>query len=73
MLINRDDPKHIEAFLEQNIHEALQELASQDPSMFSEVVENEVVEVVEDDAKANAKAVSKDRQFSSSAAKVKDV
>ena len=29
--------------------------------MFSEVVENEVVEVVEDDAKANAKAVSKDR------------
>ena len=43
MLTNREDPKHIEALLEQNIHEALQELASYDPSMFVEIVENEVV------------------------------
>ncbi|WP_369436135.1 hypothetical protein [Lysinibacillus fusiformis] len=59
-LLYREDPRHIEALLGQNIHEALQELASYDPSMFVEIVENEVVEVVEDDAKANAKAVSKD-------------
>ncbi|AVK86006.1 hypothetical protein C3943_22170 [Lysinibacillus sp. B2A1] len=59
-LINRDDPKLIEALLEENIHEALHELASYDPSMFVELIENDIVEVVEDDAKANAKAVSKD-------------
>ncbi|MFJ7954634.1 hypothetical protein ACIQZG_24360 [Lysinibacillus sp. NPDC096418] len=60
MLINRDDPKHIEALLEQNIHETLQELASYDPSMFVEIIENEVVEVVEYDTKENAKVVSKE-------------
>ena len=60
MLINRDDSKHIEAILEQNIHEALHELASYDPSMFVELVENDGLEVVEDDTKADDKVVSED-------------
>ncbi|BAQ11459.1 phage DNA packaging protein [Bacillus sp. OxB-1] len=61
MLVNKDDPKYIEAILEQNIHEALGELATYDPSLFVELVEYEssIVEVAEIDAEADAKAVSK--------------
>ena len=34
LLLNRDDPKYIESTLEQNVHEALNELADYDPALF---------------------------------------
>ncbi|ARK25991.1 hypothetical protein SporoP37_15805 [Sporosarcina sp. P37] len=62
MLVNKFDPKQIEAILEQNVHEALNELSNYDPALFIELVEDEkdLVEVVDGDAKADAKAIPKD-------------
>lgn len=50
LLASKDDPKVIEALLEEDINEALNELANYDPSMFfTEDVEEEVEIVGEED------------------------
>lgn len=50
LLASKDDPKVIEALLERDINEALNELANYDPSMFfTEDVEEEVEIVGEED------------------------
>ena len=45
ILINKSDPKLIEALLERDVHEALKELAEYDPAMFVELGEEDVVEI----------------------------
>ena len=45
ILINKSDPKLIEALLERDVHEVLKELAEYDPAMFVELGEEDVVEI----------------------------
>lgn len=40
LLINKNDPKQIEAIIEKDIHEALNELASYNPALFVEVTDD---------------------------------
>lgn len=49
ILINKNDPKLIEALIERDIHEALKEIAEYDPSMFMEITEEDEVEIAEGD------------------------
>lgn len=41
ILVNKNDPKLIEALIERDIHEALKEIAEYDPSLFIEISEEE--------------------------------
>jgi len=61
ILVNKNDPKLIEALIERDVHEALKELSEYDPSMFVEMTEDEVdvVEVVEDGSKKHAESIQK--------------
>lgn len=49
MLVNKSDPKLIEALIERDIHEALQELSEYDPSMFIEATDDDADDEVEED------------------------
>ena len=63
MLVDKNDPKQIEAIIEKDIHEALKELERYNPAMFVESVEdnNDVEESEEDGAKTHTEPVSKGR------------
>lgn len=57
ILVNKNDPKLIEAIIERDVHEALIEISEYDPSMFIELTEDDLVEVVEDDEDGSEKHV----------------
>lgn len=62
MLVDKTDPKQIEAIIEKDIHEALKELEDYNPAMFVKSVEDENVEESEEDgAKTHAEPISKGR------------
>lgn len=57
MLVNKNDPKLIEAIIERDIHEALKEISEYDPSLFVEITDDsEEIEIVEGDVSDGQKA-----------------
>lgn len=57
ILVNKNDPKLIEALIERDIQEALQELSEYDPSMFIESTDDDEVEEDDDGSKKHTESV----------------
>lgn len=57
ILVNKNDPKLIEALIERDIHEALKEISEYDPSLFIEASEEDEVDVVEVDESGKEKYI----------------